>query len=203
MSDTSLHGIPQIQWDIIAKIIPGLSFLTLSWGSLIDSIYANQAWDALAKQPYLWIGVPLLAYLIGFMADCVSWPFTVWQARIWHRRLSRKSYEANSWNAALRDYAVEHRNIPETVYVEKAQVESRACMNLCVLLGILLVLMLGLDLLRGAGNMSLVFSALKGSCWTVFVIGVAAAFLIACLMAFSRQRRRVWGVLSIQSTHQH
>lgn len=197
MYETSFHGIPHFHWDVIAKIIPGMTFVCLAWGTVLDANYANDIWNTLVKQWYLWFAVILLAYLLGMTVDCFTWPISSWQAKIMYKRLHKRDVKKDDpWSTALYDYATTHHEIPESIFIEKAQVESRAAMNLCFLLLFLEILILVLQYFNRLR--SLAFVSLDSISWEVFLISMFAIAGLAWLMGLSRQGRRVWGVYALQ-----
>lgn len=201
-TETNFHGIRHFDWDAIPKIIPGLVFLISIWGILLDSNYANQVWNTFEKQWFLWFGLIPFAYLVGLLADCFSWGLTSRVAVFFYNRYNNKKNKKNErnkpesgkWNEKLRVYA-SMTDRPESGIVGKTQIESRALANLLILIFVILVLLLVFWVIRGLH--SLLYINLDSSSWKALILGIILVEIILFFASGFRQRRRVWGIMSI------
>jgi len=194
-----LKVIPQVHWDIIARVIPGAVFVTLVWATLLDAQQAQSLWTAMTAAWYHWIAFIALSYVVGHVCDPLTYDFTGWAAR---RHFAKYGLvREKEWRDLNRWFAANARNDPEGAWVDKAQVESRSLANLGALLLLFLLLMVIAVLVRAfwtsqsSGPATILRGAIRQR-GLLFIATLAVAGL-ALFGSYLRQRRRVWGMIAL------
>jgi len=212
----SHFGVVDFAFDVIGRIGPGLVFLTLmalccyshpesfhGIRAFLDGTVGDEHWAASWPMALLILVVVMaFAYFAGQLADCLfSWWFLdLIVARGWYSRLRAKkgNDETNKslpsdWDGALEKYSTDPRPLDEKLAVRKVQIESRACVNLGVLLLGYGFVVLGVSQILAYGFLSVV----PWQFWKVGRLPYIVAGLLFVLAGCLRQRRRVRGVYNI------
>lgn len=203
-----IYDIPYFSMDVISRVIPGFVFLALLAIFVADHEHvrgiARQINEAQGWLCGLLVAaaIVVVSYLLGLLADCLSWVITERAARFWHRRRwhTRLNQGGAHWSVELWRKDRERVDMKawkcaDALMLEKAQVESKAFANAAILL--CLLFLPGLVLYWWFGTRSLAHTELSpGGCIVAWVlIGLAMVlFLVASVV---RQRRRIMAVIVI------
>jgi hypothetical protein len=132
----SRYGIADFQYDVLARIIPGLFFIGLTVVLLAgfrSNPFPNVWHRILHKGTDWWLGTAvfvalvLLAYIIGQLVDCLTGHWIVkWFAVCQYRLQTRGDGNPRGSWSVIQDCAMVHcQNEPEYGTAGKAQAESR------------------------------------------------------------------------------
>jgi hypothetical protein len=125
----TLFGISFPEWNLMTHTFPGIISVVVSWGLLLNSDWADQAWNELIKTWYLWIGVAMLGFVIGETIDCWSW-----KVSDFFGRLDKPCANSCPWERKWAFCVTVCRDDPEAGSMNKAQIETRFLINTGILL---------------------------------------------------------------------
>jgi len=193
----SKFGIAFFQYDLIARIVPGLVSIAGALFLLAACHHERAAsmWTTILKtESDWWVGTILslalviVAYVAGQTADgLVSWWVSDIFANIQNKLRNWAAGNCKGWSEFLTEYVRDHYDHPQSQEIGKAQVESRALANLAVILACLATT-ISVDAYYGAQ----LFPAPSNADVTSLVMPIFL-FAAACLVnSYLRQGRRVW-----------
>ncbi len=190
------YGVVDFEFDVIARVVPGLVAVGLvltdlrrshpqTMGMLWGQVIYAQSWLPAAL---VLIGAILLAYLAGqFVEGMVSWRMTQQWGELWF------SQPGKSYSEAQKEFAAAHTQTPEYAVARKAHIESTCFANLALLLIAYAAFHLP-SLVRSLLTLAGVWHWLLSS-----ALALAIAFLVICLLVVGcyRERRKVWTICTM------
>jgi hypothetical protein len=136
-SNGTYYGIIDFQYDLIARILPGMGFLVLV---LVFSPKSRCfVSDALPCLGQWWVAISCslavaLAYLLGQLADGLLGWWLVDKFRDLQNRTRRKNSTEKTIEVLCREFYRDMPTNPERGFVRKSQTESRSLTNMGLLL---------------------------------------------------------------------
>ena len=207
-------GILFFQHDLIPKIVPGAFFLGLVWYLVLDTGPATMIWNGLKTAWPSWLGVILIAYLIGLLVEVLTAPLIDLFAKLWYW-LERKKAIKTGWKFPKHpktekwsDFVRWASSIPETYsneewqYGTKVHIESKCLFSTAILLLFSLILV-GLKLVDIIPGTSVMQGLAKNAPKAVLVYASLLGLLLVILLilaAWWRQRRRLIGLVAVAKT---
>jgi hypothetical protein len=196
---SSRPGVEGLRFDLLARIIPGLVFMTLA--ALLFYPFHRKAMTGMAA--FLldvghawWVGLAVLfgllavAYAIGQAIDALAGQWLIRRFALAHfaAAVPAESATVDAWDAMRACVSTQAHDMPETTTLLRAQAESRSLTNL----GIACLVFA----LAFAPSLCFIEGARQGT-FMLYVYSSLVGGLVLLLAGYSLQRRRVAAVVAL------